>query len=105
MPGGLGIWVIAAVVAIITLLLVYNGLTRDSNIRSTRYGFFSERQRFDDSPDIYTYAPFQEDSMTREAPDPTIPPPTPPPPAPTPEPDPEGNGDEEAVTRVRWPQA
>jgi hypothetical protein len=46
MPGGLGIWVIIATTVVIALLLLHHYLTRDSDVQSTRFGFYIERRKY-----------------------------------------------------------
>ena len=49
-PSNFEIAAVAAVVFVIGMILAYRLIKRDPNISKSRYGFFVERDKFDDPP-------------------------------------------------------
>lgn len=87
-------FLVVAVVVVFAMVLAYRLLNRDDRIKRTRFGFFVERNRYEDEEeDVHHLDPFTTASEARPAP---LPPPTPPPPLP-----PRPDDDDETQT---WPQ-
>jgi len=83
-PEGLGVWIVGALLLGFVFVLVSRYLHRDSSVKSTRFGFYVERERYVEEGEIWTVDP--------------LPPPTPPPPLPPRPPD------EDEATQVDWPK-
>lgn len=79
----LGVWIIGALLIAFVLILISRYLHRDSEVKSTKFGFYIDRTRYDEQlGDVWTAEP--------------LPPPAPPPPLPPRPPDDE-------KTQVIWP--
>lgn len=68
-----------AFLILIALVLSYRLLSRDKTVRRARYGFYVERDRYEDEADRWHVDPFSAARKAKPAP---LPPPTPPPPLP-----------------------